>query len=141
MGKFAIKKPPKQFRFLFTLKEVKEIENFTEIKFKNVINGNLVNSKKFLNDQFIQSSIHGLSIRGTKSESGWDFTFYQHGFREELLPTIHESELKTILLEKIKEYLHKVSNSAETDCYNNPQLWMYIMIIENKAEVSWREIK
>jgi len=46
MGKFNIKKLPKGFRFLLSLKEIKEIENFSELKFKNVTNGSLTNSKK-----------------------------------------------------------------------------------------------
>jgi len=141
MANYTIKKLPKQFRFLFTLKEIREIEEFAKIKFKNVINGNLINSKKFPEDQYIQSNIQSFSILGKKSELGWNFTFHQYGFREELLPTIHESELKTLISEKIKEFLNQVYYSTETDCYNNPELWAYIMIVENKAKVSWRECK
>ena len=42
MGKFDLKKLPKGFRFLFTVKEIKEIENLAGIKFSKVINGNLI---------------------------------------------------------------------------------------------------
>lgn len=141
MGKFSIKKLPKNFRFLFTQKEVKEIENFAGIKFKNVTNGNLINSKKFDNDSYIQSSFQGFSIHGIKSESNWEFSFRQGGFREELLPKIHEDELKILLFEKIKDYLNQVNYSKETDCYKYPQLWSIIMITENKVKVSWKEFK
>ena len=141
MGKFNIKKLPKGFRFIFTLKEIKEVEIFSGIEFKKVTNGNLINSKKFNNEAFIKSSFQAFSIHGKKTESDWEFSFYQSGFREELLPKIHEEEIKIILLEKIKKYLNQVYYSKETDCYKYPQLWSLIFIKENKAEVSWREIK
>lgn len=34
MRKFDLKKLPKGFRFLFTLKEIKEIENFAGLEFE-----------------------------------------------------------------------------------------------------------
>ncbi|MFD1603563.1 hypothetical protein ACFSJW_11400 [Flavobacterium artemisiae] len=141
MGKFKIQKLPKKFRFLFTLKEIKEIEIFAGIKFSSITNGNLINSKTFLADQYIQSSFRGFSIQASKSESDWKFSLHQGGFREELLPIEHEKELKTVLSEKIKHYLNQIYYSTETDCYNHPQLWAFIMIIENKATVSWKEFK
>ena len=141
MGKFNIKKLPKGFRFLFTLKEIKEVEIFAGIEFKKVTNGNLINSKKFDNEAFFQSSFQGFSIHGKRTESHWEFSFHQGGFREELLPNINEEEIKILLLEKIKKYLNQVYYSKETDCYKNPQLWSLIFIKENKPEVTWREIK
>ncbi|RZJ54819.1 MAG: hypothetical protein EOO44_03655 [Flavobacterium sp.] len=126
---------------MFSFKEIKEIESFVGMKFKNVTNGSLVNSKKFTDDQYIQSSFQGFSIDAIKSESGWSFSFKQGGFREELLPELHEKELKILASEKIKEFLTKVYHSTDTDCYNYPELFAYIMIIENKAKISWRECK
>ena len=41
MGKFDLKKLPKGFRFLFTVKEIKEIEKFAGIEFRKVIKGSL----------------------------------------------------------------------------------------------------
>ena len=141
MGKFNIKKLPKGFRFLFTLKEIKEIENSAGVKFQNVTNGNLTNSNKFDNDAYIQSSFRAFSIYGIKSESHWEFSLHQGGFREELLPNIHEEEIKKLSSKKIKDYLNQVNYSKETDCYKKPQLWSFIMITENKAKVTWKEIK
>ena len=141
MGKFEIKKLPQNFRFLFTLKEIKEIESFAGIKFKNVTNGNLTNSKKFDNDAYIQSSFRGFTIHAIKSKSEWEFSLRQDGFRAELLPNMYEEELKISLSEKIKDYLNQVSHSKDTDCYTNPQLWSLVMITENKVNVSWEESK
>lgn len=141
MGKFNIKKLPKGFRFLLTLKEIKEIEELAELKFKNVTNGSLTNSKKFENDAFFQSSFRGFSIYGFRKESTWEFNLLQNGFRDELLPEIYEIDIKKVVKEKIKNYLNKVYNSEETDCYNNPQLWCLISIIRNEANISWKELK
>lgn len=141
MGKFELKKLPKGFRFLFTIKEIKEIENLAGINFSKVINGNITDSRKFGEDGPFQSSLRGFLIYGKKIESIWKFTFHQGGFREELLPEKHEREIKVLSSEKIKEYLNKVSNSKETDLYKNPQLRGYIYITEDKVKVSWHEIK
>lgn len=141
MGKFDLKNLPKGFRFLFTVKEIKEIESFAEIAFSKVTNGNLTNSKKFNIDEFLQSSLQGFSIHGKMTESIWKFSFHQSGFREELLPEIHEKEVKKLSAEKIKEYLTKIYNSKETDLYKNPQLRAYIHIINDKVSISWYETK
>jgi hypothetical protein len=141
MGKFDLKKIPKGFRFLFTVKEIKAIERFTGIAFSKVENGNLTNSQKFDSGGFFQSSFRGFKIQGNKTETIWQFNFHQTGFREELLPQEHEKEIKLLLIEKINEYLNQIYHSKETDLYNKPQLDAYIRIHENKASVSWNEVK
>lgn len=141
MGKFNIKKLPKGFRFLLTLKEIKEIEDLAELKFKNVTNGSLTNSKKFEDESFFQSSFRGFTIHGSKKESIWEFSFVQNGFRNELLPEVHEENVKKIVKEKIKIFLNKIYYSEENDFYKSPQLWCLVSIIENKANVSWTELK
>jgi hypothetical protein len=141
MGKFNLKKLPKNFRYLFSLKEIKEIENFAGLKFKNITNGSLTNSKKINKDAYIQGSFRSFSIHSIKTELNWEFSLHQDGFREELLPAKYEEELKTLLSKKIKDYLHQIYYSKETDCYKNPKLWAFIMIIENELEVSWKETR
>lgn len=141
MGKFNIKKLPKGFRFLLSLKEIKEIENNSELQFKTVTNGSLANSKRFEATSFFQSSFRGFSIYGSKNGSVWEFDLIQKGFRDELLPEIHEEYIKKVIKEKIRIYLNKVYHSEAADCYNNPQIWCLISIIENKADISWTEIK
>ncbi|WEK70255.1 MAG: hypothetical protein P0Y62_01625 [Candidatus Chryseobacterium colombiense] len=141
MGKYNIKKLPKGFRFLLSLKEIKEIENHADLKFTNVTYGSLANSKIFNDESFFQSSFRGFSIQGLKKGSIWEFSLLQKGFRDELLPEIYEIDIKKMIKEKVKDYLSKVYYSKETDCYNNPQLWCLISIIQNKADVSWTESK
>lgn len=141
MGKYNIKRLPKGFRFLLSVKEIKEIESYAGLKFTNVTYGSLANSKTFNDESFFQSSFRGFSIHGLKKGSIWEFSVLQKGFRDELLPEIYEIDIKNIIKEKIKDYLNKVHSSQETDCYNNPQLWCLISIVGNKADVSWKESK
>lgn len=141
MGKFELKKLPKDFRFLFTLKEIKEIESLAGITFNKVINGNIANTEKLDTEGTFQSHFRGFSIHGKIIESIWSFTLHQSGFREELLPQLHEKEIKLLSKKKIKEYLNKVYNSKETDLYKSPQLRAYIYIIKDKFKISWTEIK
>jgi hypothetical protein len=137
MAKFDLRNLPKGFRFLFTLKEIKEIENFAGIEFHKVINGNLTNSEKLENDPFFRV----FSIQGKMVGEIWKFSLHQNGFREELLPKIYEEKIYTLSNDKIKEYLNRVYNSKETDLYKNPQLRAYINIRKGKAEVTWSETK
>lgn len=94
MGKYNIKRLPKGFRFLLSVKEIKEIENNSELQFKTVTNGSLANSKRFQDVSFFQSSFRGLSIHSSKKGSVWEFDLIQKGFRDELLPEIHEEYIK-----------------------------------------------
>ena len=141
MGKFDLKKLPKGFRFLFTVKEIKEIEKFAGIEFRKVINGSLTHSGNFDSGDFFQSSFRGFTIKGKKIESIWKFSFHQTGFRDELLPEVHEKQIKNLSAEKVKEYLNKIYNSKETDLYKNPELRAHIFVIKDKVDCSWNEIK
>jgi hypothetical protein len=141
MEKFDLKKLPKGFRFLFTLKEIKEIESFAGIGFRKVSNGNLTHSEKFDSGGVFQSSFTGFSIQGIIVESIWKFSFHQTGFRDELLPEVHEKQIKKLSSEMVKEYLNKIYNSQETDLYKNPELRAHIYIYKDKADVSFYETK
>ncbi len=141
MGKFDLKKLPKGFRFLFSVKEIKELEILAGINFKKVTNGIITNSEKFDDEAYLQSHLTGFSIQGKIIESIWTFSFHQDGFRVELLPEIHEEKIKKLSAEKIKKYLNQVYNSNETDLYKNPQLRAYIYITKDNAKISWNENK
>jgi hypothetical protein len=47
MGKYSKKRLPNGFKYLFSVKETKEIEGICQIKFIRVSNGNVWSTKKF----------------------------------------------------------------------------------------------
>jgi hypothetical protein len=71
MGKYSKKRLPKGFRYLFTSKEVKEIEEKSELNFNWVSNGNVGNSEKFNTENTIQSNFRAFSIHSKKNEGNW----------------------------------------------------------------------
>ena len=141
MGKYSKKRLPKGFRYLFTSKEVKEIEEKSELNFNWVSNGNVGNSEKFNTENTIQSNFRAFSIHSKKNEGKWEFHLYQSGFRNELLPESLEGKTKLIIKNRIVEFLKKIYNSMETEFYKNPQLWGNVMIIENEIKMEWTEFK
>ncbi len=134
MGKYSKNRLPKGFRYLYSLKEVKEMEENSDLNFIQVSNGNLMNSSRFNKEKHIQSNFRTFSIHSEKNEEKWEFHFYQNGFRNESLPESFEKEIKLVTKNRIIEFLKKISNSLETEFYKNPQLWGKIIIIDNKVK-------
>jgi hypothetical protein len=141
MSRYELKRLPKGFRYLLTVKEIKEIEDKGGFKFKTISTGHITEAGRFKTDTYIQSSFRGISISGHQSDSQWFFTIYQSGFRADLLPASLESEIKTKVQQRVIEYIAKVQHSKETDGFRSPQLWGLVMIIDGKAEVEWQEHK
>lgn len=141
MGKYSKKRLPKGFRYLFSIKNIKEIEETSELSFTKVSNGNVNSSKNFNDDNYIKSSFRAISIHSEKKEDIWNFSIHQNGFRNELLPESFEEKIKSEIKIKAINYLKKLYNSVETDFYKNPQLWGQVMIIENNYKIKWTEFK
>ena len=141
MGKYSKNRLPKGFRYIFSSKEVKEIEEKSELEISRVSNGNLGKSEKFNKENQIQSNFRAFSIHSKKNEENWDFHLYQSGFRNESLPESFEKETKLLIKNRIIEFLKKISNAMETEFYKNPQLWGEVIISCNKVEIEWTEFK
>jgi hypothetical protein len=141
MSRYELKRLPKGFRFLLTVKEIKEMEAKGDFKFTTISTGHITEAGHFKADTYIQSSFRGVSISGYQNDSYWFFTIYQSGFRTELLPPSLENEIKSDVQQKVIEYIAKIQQSKETDGFRSPQLWGLVMIIEGKAKVKWQEHK
>ncbi len=136
-----LKNTPKNFRYLLSLKEIKEIEKQNEIKFKTITTGNVTNSAYFEKEKHIQSSFRALSIHCFKNANLWEFSIFQSGFRSELLPNEFEIEVKTQTIHGVGKYIHKIIASIETDGLKSPQMWVHVMIINDKIKCNFNEIK
>lgn len=66
---------PSGFRYLFTRKEIKEIEKDMGIPFFDIGFGHVVNTQKF-GDGLVQQTVHAVSLRGKKEPIGWLFEIY-----------------------------------------------------------------
>ncbi|MCT4643642.1 MAG: hypothetical protein N4A74_01550 [Carboxylicivirga sp.] len=132
---------PKGFRFLYSKKEIREIESRLNLKFDSIIFGHITHANKFEPNSFFQSSIHPVSISAKKSNEVWLFTIHQTGIRNELIPEENETEIKKGIKKKIMEYIPKIQNSIDTDFLKQPQLWIYSRIKKGKVCIDYREIK
>lgn len=141
MSRYELKRLPKGFRFLLTVKEIKEMETKGGFKFHTISTGHITEAGRFSKDTYIQSSFRGVSISGYQRDSQWFFTIYQSGFRSELLLASLESNVKSEVQQKVIEYISKVQHSKETDGFRSPQLWGLVMIIDGKAKLEWQEHK
>ena len=131
---------PKGFRFLLTVKEVKAIEAILDIKFNSISFGHITNANFYQVNDDQNSFIHPVSVAASRKELVWNFSLYQSGFRNELLPEEFEKIAKERIIAKIRAYVRKVESFGETNFHNNPQLWLYIAIARNTAEVTTKEI-
>ncbi|NOU59624.1 hypothetical protein [Marinifilum caeruleilacunae] len=132
---------PKVFRHLFSKKEIRSIENESNIKFIDISFGHITNSEKFNEDVFFQSSLHPVSINAVQGENNWNFKIHQSGFRNELIPEKFDAESKLQVRHAITNYILKIEQSIETDFLKQPQLWIYLRIRNGEVDVSTREIK
>ena len=140
MKRINVRLLPKDFRYLLSTKEIKLIENESNIKFKT-ISDSYTNRDYFKNNCEIQSSIRAFTIEATKNGNNWEFEFSINGFRNELLSKILENEIKEEVKSKTIDYLRRVIKSKETDGLNNPEMWAHIMVMKNKAMVGIHETK
>ncbi|HWJ25756.1 MAG TPA: hypothetical protein VNS32_04385 [Flavisolibacter sp.] len=141
MSKYELKNLPKGFRYLLTLKEIKEIESKGSFKFKTISTGLTTSAGRFKQTAYIQSSFWGVSVSSYQSDSQWDFIIYQSGFRSELLPATMESEIKSEVQQRVIQYITKVLHAKETDGLRSPKLTGLVMIIDGKPSVKWEELK
>jgi len=139
MARLEIKKVPKDFRYLLTIKEIKDIELECGFKFVTISTGNIGSADHFEKESHIQSSFRLLSIHCNKGEDKWEANIHQSGFRKELLPTSLEQEVKLTIREKIFKYVTKLNNSLETDHIRRPQLWCNLMVINDRPKFNWSE--
>lgn len=131
---------PTGFRYLFTRKEIKVIEAEIGLKFQSIINGNITHSQKFEKDAHFQCFLHPLRISATLDD-GWAFSMLQEGLRNELIPEELDAEFKQLATKIIRNYVHKIRNSKETDLLNQPELWINAFISDYQLNVSSREEK
>ena len=141
MNKLNRKTLPKGFRHLFSQREIRGLETQAGVSFTHISFGHITHAGSFQREEHLQSAIHAVSISGNQSAPGWDFSIYQSGFRAELLPTALEGETKEKVRRLISAYIHNVVASKETDFISRPQLWVYVRIIDNRAEIQTRILK
>ena len=141
MPRYSLQKLPKQFQYFFSLKEIKAIELRVASKFDLISTGAITQSGHFNKDQYIQSGFRALSIAAHKVETTWKFSIHQGGFRSILFPESLQHEVKQMVVDNIIFYIDKVKHSRSTDGLIARQLWVYVMIIENRPKVSFNEIK
>ena len=135
------KKLPSGFRHLFSLREIKEIQEQAGVRFDQISFGHLLNAATYQPDQTIQSAFHPISVSGYQKEGCWILRVHQSGFREELLPDEQETNTKLKIMGVLSSYLLKVTNSRETDLLRKPQLMVDVRISNNKVEIHTRESK
>jgi hypothetical protein len=141
MARLEIKKLPKDFRYLLTTREIKEIELEGGFKFIRISTGNIGSADHFQKESYIQSSFRLFSLQCIRGDESWEAGIFQSGFRRELLPTDLEHEVKSKIKEEILEYLNKLNNSLETDNLRRPQLWCILMVINDRPKFTWTEHK
>lgn len=133
----TLQRLPKGFRYLLTLKEIKQIGDASGSKFHRISNGNISNSEHFEPDAYMQSSISGPTVDAYKREDIWLFGIHQNGFRTELLPHQFEAAIKEEIKNRILAFIHETLTSIDTDFLEHPVLRASIRVIANKASVSW----
>jgi len=133
-----IKNLPKNFKYIFSQKDIRLIETETNIKFAKISNS-YTSSANFRKVSEVQSNFTTLSVYGKLQEDRWEFSIVMNGFRNELLPKVLEEEIKNEIKNGITNFINKVGKSKETDLYKNPELWNIVTIKQNRSEISWKE--
>lgn len=134
-----IKILPKNFNYIFSQKELKGIESENNIKFAG-ISSSYTSSTAIQNDSAIEVKLATMHIQARFEENVWHFYLSLNGFRNELLSEGNEIKVKTEIKNKIKSFIAKISGSKETDLYNNPTLWNYVIIHHNLIKFEWVEL-
>lgn len=132
---------PVGFRHLFSLNEIKVIQEQIGIRFDYISFGHSVNADNYQPEQVIQSSFHPITINGYQKEKDWILRVSQSGFRKELLPIEQEVDTKFEIVQVLSLFLLRVVNSKETDFLRRPQLMVDVSISSNQVTISTRESK
>lgn len=69
---------PKGFRYFFTKKEVKELENVTNIKFDDIHFGNIANAEKLNEVDKNSFNVHPISISASLTENNFIYAAPQN---------------------------------------------------------------
>jgi|GEM_PF-6326073 len=141
MKQIIKKKLPRGFRHLFSIKEIRDIQEQIGIRFDQISFGHSLNSATYQPNQVIQSAFHPVSVSGYLNEENWLLQIHQSGFRDELLPAEFRVETKFKIVALLSAYLLRVVNSKETDFLRRPQLMVDVRIRNNQVEIDVRESK
>ncbi|WP_420147707.1 hypothetical protein [Spirosoma sp.] len=133
-------KIPSGFRYLFTRKQLKELEKSIESTFLEIVPGRHLDTQ-ILNSEQDQLTIHPVSLSGRIQNESWKFTIYQSGFRTNLLPESLETEVKNRVAIEISQYLNKANRFIDTDFVQHPQLWIYCTVSRDTVEIKTKEIR
>lgn len=131
---------PTGFRHLFSRKEIRDLQAQAGVRFYKAEFGHVVHRETYHQEQPIHSDIRPVSIAGWKDDEDWLFTIHQGGFRAELLPKMFEANVKADIKEVIVNYVQKIATSTDTDLIKRPQLWISVLIANNRVMIKAREL-